>query len=306
MPPTSAAAKPPGGFGAPFFALVAGALAMGLSPIFVRLADVGPFASAFWRVALALPLLWAWLKLSEKDAPAGSGIGLADLLAGLAFTGDLFFWHLSIVTTSVANATFFATTAPIWVVAFGWLLLGERAAPRTLIGIALCVAGGLALLAQSFHLRPAGAIGDLYGAATGLFFGLYFLAVKAARRVHSAARVTFIATVVTAALLFVVALTLEPTILPHTAGGVAALCAMEQAINIIGLVQSDAKQARFIGLPVFPGFDAVAESFDSILITDQNNSRATCEAAVARFGAERVLVPELLRVRIRQQGGAAE
>ena len=226
MPPTSAAAKPPGGFGAPFFALVAGALAMGLSPIFVRLADVGPFASAFWRVALALPLLWAWLKLSEKDAPAGSGIGLADLLAGLAFTGDLFFWHLSIVTTSVANATFFATTAPIWVVAFGWLLLGERAAPRTLIGIALCVAGGLALLAQSFHLRPAGAIGDLYGAATGLFFGLYFLAVKAARRVHSAARVTFIATVVTAALLFVVALTLEPTILPHTAGGVAALCAM--------------------------------------------------------------------------------
>jgi len=87
---------------------------------------------------------------------------------------------------------------------------------------------------------------------------------------------------------------------------IAALCAMEQAINIIGLVQSDAKQARFIGLPVFPGFDAVAESFDSILITDQNNSRATCEAAVARFGAERVLVPELLRVRIRQQGGAAE
>jgi drug/metabolite transporter (DMT)-like permease len=226
MPPTSPAAKPPGGFGAPFAALVAGALAMGVSPIFVRLADVGPFASAFWRVALALPLLWAWLKLSEKEAPAGSGIGRADLLAGLAFACDLFFWHLSIVTTSVANATFFATTAPIWVVAFGWLLLGERAAPRTLIGVALCVAGGLALLAQSFHLRPAGAIGDLYGAATGLFFGLYFLAVKAARRVHSAARVTFIATLVTAALLLVVALALEPTILPHSLAGIAALCAM--------------------------------------------------------------------------------
>jgi drug/metabolite transporter (DMT)-like permease len=226
MPPTSPAAKPPGGFGAPFAALVAGALAMGLSPIFVRLADVGPFASAFWRVALALPALWAWLRLSEKDAPAAGGIGRADLLAGLAFACDLFFWHLSIVTTSVANATFFATTAPIWVVAFGWLLLGERAAPRTLIGIALCVAGGLALLAQSFHLRPAGAIGDLYGAATGVFFGLYFLAVKAARRAHSAARVTFIATVVSAALLLVVALALEPTILPHSLGGIAALCAM--------------------------------------------------------------------------------
>ena len=66
MTPTSPAAKPPSGFGAPFAALVAGALAMGISPIFVRLADVGPFASAFWRVALALPVLCAWMRFSES------------------------------------------------------------------------------------------------------------------------------------------------------------------------------------------------------------------------------------------------
>ena len=29
------------------------------------------------------------------------------------------------------------------------------------------------------------AIGDLYGIATGVFFGLYFLAVKAARRMNA-------------------------------------------------------------------------------------------------------------------------
>ena len=128
MTQASPAARPQGGFGAPFAALVAGALAMGISPIFVRLADVGPFASAFWRVTLALPLLWAWLKIAEAREPSDGRIGRADIFAGLAFAGDLFFWHLSIVTTSVANATFFATCAPIWVVAFGWLLFGERAA----------------------------------------------------------------------------------------------------------------------------------------------------------------------------------
>jgi len=222
----SPAARPLGGLSAPFAALVAGALAMGASPIFVRLADVGPFASAFWRVALALPLLWAWLKLDEARAPSDGKIGRADLYAGLAFAGDLFFWHLSIVTTSVANATFFATCAPIWVVAFGWLIFGERAAAKTLIGIALCVLGGAALLAQSFHLRPAAAIGDLYGVATGVFFGLYFLAVKAARRAHSAARVTFVATAITAGLLLIVALALDRTILPHSLRGIAALLAM--------------------------------------------------------------------------------
>ena len=226
MTQTFPALKPRSGFGAPFAALVGGALAMGASPIFVRLADVGPFASAFWRVALALPALYAWTRLSESGgAPAGR-FGVATILAGLAFTGDLFFWHLSIVTTSVANATFFATTAPIWVVAFGWLILGERAAGKTLAGLALCILGGAALLAQSLHLRPAGAIGDLYGLATGVFFGLYFLTVKAARGQSSAARVTFEATLITAVLLFLVALSLERTILPHSVRGVAALLAM--------------------------------------------------------------------------------
>lgn len=87
---------------------------------------------------------------------------------------------------------------------------------------------------------------------------------------------------------------------------IAALCAMEQSISIVGLVDAGAEQDRFIGLPIFPDFDAVERPFDCLLITDVNNARATCEAAVARFGAESVLVPELLRVRIRQEGGAAK
>ncbi len=87
---------------------------------------------------------------------------------------------------------------------------------------------------------------------------------------------------------------------------IAALCAIEQSIVIVGLVQDGAQQDRINGLPVFHDFDAVAGAFDSLLITDVNNARATCETAIARFGVDRVLVPELLRVRIRQQCEAVE
>jgi DNA-binding MarR family transcriptional regulator len=87
---------------------------------------------------------------------------------------------------------------------------------------------------------------------------------------------------------------------------IAALCALEQNIEIAGLVQADAPSDKFIGLAIFPDFDSVTKAFDALLITDVANARATCEAAIARYGLERVLVPELLRVRIRQQGGAAE
>ncbi len=211
---------------APFAALVVGAVAMGASPIFVRLADVGPFASAFWRVALALPLLYAWMRLAERSEPSGKRFSKAAILSGLAFSGDLFFWHLAIVHTSVANATFFATTAPIWVVLFGWLLFRQRATGAVLAGLGLCLIGGTALLAQSFELRPAGALGDAFGIATGVFFGLYFLAVQAARKTASAARLTFEATLITAAILLVVAFVLEKSMLPHSVRGVAALAAM--------------------------------------------------------------------------------
>src|SRR5947208_10907500 len=95
-------------------ALVTGAVAMGASVLFVRWADVGPYASAFWRVFLALPFLFAWMRLAQRATPlAPLFLDRAVLLAGLVFTGDLFFWHLAILGTTVANATFLATTAPI-------------------------------------------------------------------------------------------------------------------------------------------------------------------------------------------------
>ena len=223
----SPAALRPESLAAPFAALVVGALAMGVSPIFVRLADVGPFTSAFWRVALALPVLYAWMRFSERGRgkPAAS-FSRATILAAIAFAGDLFFWHLSIVTTSIANATFFATTAPIWVVLFGWLLFRTRASAAVLAGLGLCILGGAALLAQSFELKGGHALGDFFGLITGVFFGLYFLAVQAAREGSSAARVTFEATTITAALLLAVALFLERQLLPQTLSGVAALLAL--------------------------------------------------------------------------------
>jgi drug/metabolite transporter (DMT)-like permease len=218
--------RPAKSSGAPFLALVAGAMAMGVSPIFVRLADVGPFTSAFWRVTLALPVLYVWMRIAERDGAPSNSFSRATILSGLAFAGDLFFWHLSIVSTTIANATFFATTAPIWVVVFGWLLFRTRVSKSVLAGLALCIAGGGALLAQSFNLHAGRAIGDLFGLMTGVFFGLYFLAVQAARRNSSAARVTFEATLITSALLFLVALVMEHRFWPHSLGGAAALFAM--------------------------------------------------------------------------------
>ena len=218
------------GSGRAFAALVAGAVSMGISPIFVRFAaaDVGPFASAFWRVALALPVLYAWVRIEEARAPVRARrLSGATLLAGAAFSGDLFFWHLSILNTTVANATFFATTAPIFVVLAAWLALGRQVSRGTVLGLALCVLGGLSLIGQSLEVDPGRIRGDLYGVATAVFFALYFLAVERARQDGGgAARVTFELTLVTTAVLLAIAVLFDDRVVPRTREGIAALVAM--------------------------------------------------------------------------------
>lgn len=219
-----------------FVALVGAAAAMSVSPTLVRLADVGPFASAFWRVALALPVLWLWMRQAESSQQGGSSarFSRATLLAGLAFSGDLFFWHLSIVRTTVANATFFATAAPLWVVLFGWLILGRRVGRPVLVGLACCILGGAMLVSQSFAFNPGRVLGDAFGIATGIFFGLYFLAVGAARGKSSAARVTFELSLITTALLLAVALVFEPNLLPRSSTGWAILFALALVSHVGG------------------------------------------------------------------------
>jgi drug/metabolite transporter (DMT)-like permease len=219
------------GFASAFAALCLGAVAMGISPIFVRFAaaDVGPFASAFWRVALSLPVVYAWMRIEEATAPTTApraSFSKASIMAGLAFTGDLFFWHLSILSTTVANATFFATTAPLFVILIVWLVMKQRVSRGTIIGLLFCLLGGGALIGQSLQVDPARIQGDLYGIITAFFFALYFLTVGRARETAGAARVTFEAGVVTAAALLVIALLLDTRIIPHTWQGIAALTAM--------------------------------------------------------------------------------
>lgn len=205
-------------------------MAMGISPVFVRNADVGPYASAFWRVGGALPVLLVWAMIEARRSGASfASIWKMDgaiFAGGLLFIGDLFFWHLAIMKTTVANATFLATMAPVWVVLGSGFFIGEKVGRHVIGGLALCLVGAAFLIGMTLRVSPEHLLGDLYGIATSFFFGGYFLAVRVARRRSSAAKITFLATLITAIGLLAVALVLEPRILPSTVESAASLAAL--------------------------------------------------------------------------------
>jgi drug/metabolite transporter (DMT)-like permease len=120
-------------------ALFAGAAAIATAPLFVKVSETGPVATAFWRVALALPFLWTWSLAAGRGAHAAGFAAERRLIiaAGLFFAGDLAVWHWSIVLTSVANSTLLANLAPIFVTLAVWFLLRKRPAAAFLAGLAI-------------------------------------------------------------------------------------------------------------------------------------------------------------------------
>lgn len=205
-------------------ALLGGATCIALSPIFVRLSEAGPTATAFWRVALALPLLWIFVlaKPAERSRPAPHGLLL--LAAGFAFAGDLGFWHLSIRYTSVANSTLLANLASLFVTLGTWLFLRERPSGLFLAGLAAALAGVGLLVGASAQFGPRSLLGDALGLLTAVFYAAYLFAVKSLRdRGEGTLRLMAATSTITAVFLLPVALASGETFFPATAHGWATL-----------------------------------------------------------------------------------
>ncbi len=171
--------------------VVLGAVLIGLAPIFVRQAGVGPTAAAFWRVFLALPVLWLLQRLSVRavaqvGAERKRGSTLILWLAGLAFAGDLAIWHQSIHLTSIANSTLLTNLAPVFLTLVLHFGFGQRHAPRFWLGLLLALTGAAVLVAGSLRIGRETVLGDLCAIVTAMFYAAYQLLVSRGRQNFSA------------------------------------------------------------------------------------------------------------------------
>ncbi len=196
-----------------FAALLAGGIAIGFAGIMVRLTDVNPLASAFWRLALAAPLLWIWaIASASKDQEQGKRTDFSRplFLAGAYFAGDMALWHLSLHYTTVANATLLSNFAPIFIALWLGVVLKVRFSRLFLGGMGLALLGAALLIAPNMAISDAAQAGRLWGDAFGLasavFYAAYQLAIKDARNAYSTARLMAWSSTITAVCLLPLAL----------------------------------------------------------------------------------------------------
>jgi len=218
-------------------ALVLGALAIAFSPIFVRLSEVGPTATGFYRTMLAVPPLWlVWRFRPASAAPTAKGIpplGVL-LLPGLLFAGDLFFWHLSIQYTTVANATLLSNFAPVIVTLGAWLVLREKISPAFLVALLVSFFGALMLVGASFQLGGDYVFGDLLAFTTAMFYGAYMIAVAKLRGRHGTQEIMLWSSLVSGLALLPMVWIMGESLWPATLTGWAILFGLAWLSHALG------------------------------------------------------------------------
>jgi drug/metabolite transporter (DMT)-like permease len=217
--------------------LCGGALA-GLAPIFVRLSQIGPFAIGFWRMAIALPVLAAWLSIDKKRKPGHiTPAGLKDYLhlgiGGIFFALDVCAWHLSIQYTSVANATVLANLAPVFVVLGTLLVLRQRVEGILVLGVAIALLGSALLVGQGFSLGYRHVLGDGFGLLTAVFYAGYILSLKHLRGKFATSTIMTWICIFTLIVILPISLTSKQPFFPQTLSGWLPLLGLGLVSHII-------------------------------------------------------------------------
>ena len=226
--------SPTASFGLP--ALAVGILVISFSPVLVQVSEVGPSATAVYRMLFALPALTAWMVLERRP----EHVPLCKLkmrdwgllaLAGLLFTGDLVAWHSAIRMSGVANATFLAHLSTPIISLGAWVLFRERLTWGFMVGLVLALAGTALIMGASI-LEPSGnLLGDGLGLLTAFFYGTYLLVIKQLRDSLPSGLIMAVSSAFSLIGLLVAALVMGEGLLPVTLLGWGTLVAIGLLIH---------------------------------------------------------------------------
>jgi drug/metabolite transporter (DMT)-like permease len=147
------------------------------SAIFVRWAGIPGMSSAFYRVLIAGAVLIPWVLARGPRRPVAPRAMWLAIGGGVFFALDLGLWNTSVMMTQAAVATILGNNTPFFVGMISWLIFDKRPRANFWIGLALALAGCLAIISASFG--GGAARGSLVGNALALVASFFFAAYLA-------------------------------------------------------------------------------------------------------------------------------
>jgi drug/metabolite transporter (DMT)-like permease len=186
-----------------YIVLLFGLLCIGWSAIFVKLADVTGFASAFYRMffaSVAVLPLWLFRKKKTLDK---SSIKIA-AFCGVLFACDIAMWNTSIMLSKAAIATLLANLSPVWVGMGAIFLYKEKTKTVFWIGTIVALFGVAVIVGidKLYHTRLS--YGNFLAICASVFYAAYLLTTQKARGTIDTVSFTAISMITSSIVLFII------------------------------------------------------------------------------------------------------
>jgi drug/metabolite transporter (DMT)-like permease len=158
-----------------------GAVCISFSAVFVKLAEVAPAVSAFYRLGIGGVALLALLAAGGQLPAARRALSWPAVLCAVFFTGDLLCWHGSINRIGPGLATLVGNFQVFVLAAVGAVQARRAPRPIFMAAMTLAMAGLYLVVGHGFSAQtPAFRQGVGLGLLTAVFYSLYILSLKTA------------------------------------------------------------------------------------------------------------------------------
>jgi drug/metabolite transporter (DMT)-like permease len=150
--------------------------------ILIRLCTIPTALIAAYRLGFASLILFPFFAWKGKGAGVSPRRVCLCALAGLFLALHFLFWIESLKLTTVANSVMLVTTSPVFAAVFAWVVLREGIGRKTLIAVALCIAGSLIIGWGSVGLGQANLKGNILAVLGAAAFGAQFVIARSLRQ----------------------------------------------------------------------------------------------------------------------------
>jgi len=183
-----------------------GIVAISSASIFIKLCEAPSLVIASYRMLVASVIYWgvaAIKKQSIWSAFTASQRKVA-FISGVFLTIHFMTWITSLSFTSVASSVVLVQSAPVFVVAGSFLLLGEKPTWQMLMGVLITLTGVIVISVHDFSLSQQSLQGNLLAVGGAIGAAGYILAGRKLRaNINVLGYVTFVYSVAALLLLII-------------------------------------------------------------------------------------------------------
>jgi len=167
------------------FMLIIATFSVSTSPIIAKmLTNVPAVAIAFWRMAFASIILWIYYFINPTKIYQKKNLNktfIAGILLGFHFA----FFFGSIKYTTISNATFLGTLAPLFILIIEILIFKNKFSPIIYISLTISFLGSIIIFSGDLNFEIMLIKGNLFAILCSLWLAVSFLISSSVRKVEN-------------------------------------------------------------------------------------------------------------------------